>query len=428
MDNIPEYKISDPEGKNRKLFNRVILTGIMAFLLAASFWFGFIQGKKNADGPEREILPLEKAIILNQDKERSNILDFSLFWEAFNLLKEKYVDSSGLDANQLLYGAIKGLMQATGDPYTIYLDPEENDKFNEDITGSFEGIGAEMGIKNKILTIIAPLEDSPAEKSGLRPGDKILRIDGENTADMSIDEAVDKIRGPKGTEVRLTIFRNGEEETREITVRRDIINVKSVNLEFKDDNVAYIRVSRFGEDTDSEFNAAVRKINSENTKGIILDLRNNPGGYLDASINMASKMIPKDKVIVIEESGDKSQKKILARGGDTLSGIPTVVLINEGSASASEILAGALRDNRDNVTIVGILSFGKGSVQELIELPQNTAAKITVARWLTPNGEQINEVGIRPDVEIDLTDDDYNSDRDPQLDKALEILKEKMGN
>ncbi len=416
--------MEDIQKKNRKLFNRAVIAGFVLMLLAASFWFGFFEGK-NHKAPE-EVLPLNQAVIINKDISKGNTLDFSLFWQAWDLLKEKYVGASSLDSHALLYGAIKGLFQATGDPYTVYLDPQENKTFSEDITGSFEGIGAEMGIKQGVLTIIAPLESSPAEKAGLRAGDKIIKINGENSADMSLEEAVDKIRGPKGTEVKLTIWRNGSKETQEIAVQRDVINVKSITLELKSDDIAYLKISRFGEDTDSEFNKTASQIAGGKARGIILDLRNDPGGYLDAAINIAGRMIPKDKIAVIEESGNGEQKKILTRGGDVLSGVYTVVLINEGSASASEILAGALRENRDNVTIVGKTSFGKGSVQELLPLPSGTAAKITVARWLTPRGEQINEVGIKPDVEVDLSDEDYNNNKDPQLDKALEIIKEKI--
>lgn len=411
---------------NKRLFNKTILIGFIAIMVVASFWLGFLQGKKYSGRVGDELIPLDEAIVINEEY-KENILDFSLFWKSWDLLKEKYVDSSNLDSQKLLYGAIKGIMQATGDPYTVYLDPDENRQFGEDITGSFEGIGAEMGIKGGVLTIIAPLEGSPAEKAGLRAGDKVTKINGENSSEMSLDVAVNKIRGPKETEVKLTIFRNGDKETTEITVKRDVINVKSVETEFKDNEIAYVKISRFSEDTAREFNIAANQVISQKAKGVIIDLRNNPGGYLDAAIKIAGKMIPKGKIVVIEESGNKSQKKIFAEGGDLLSGLPTIVIINEGSASASEILAGALADNRDNVTLVGKKSFGKGSVQELIELPQNTAAKITVARWLTPNGEQINEKGINPDLEVNLTAEDYNNDRDPQLDKALEILKEKIG-
>jgi carboxyl-terminal processing protease len=244
---------------------------------------------------------------------------------------------------------------------------------------------------------------------------------------MSVDEAVDNIRGPRGTTVTLTIFREGDQDTRDVQVKRDVINVKSVTLEWKEKDIAAITIMRFGDDTNKGFSSAISEVNSKKAKGLIIDLRNNPGGYLQTSIDIASKLLPKGKVVVIEESQDKSQKKMYSRGGDLGSQIETVVLINEGSASASEILAGALKDNRDNVTLVGKKSFGKGSVQEFIELSQGTAAKITVARWLTPSGRQINEEGIQPDREVELSNDDFDNNRDPQLDEAINILKEKLG-
>ncbi|HDH07641.1 MAG TPA: S41 family peptidase [Candidatus Moranbacteria bacterium] len=410
--------------KGKKLFNTVFGVFFVVFILTASFGIGFGLGKKKGTVEETELF-IDQATVANKKNTGSNVIDFSLFWDVWDLLKDKYVDAESLDARQLFYGAINGMLRATGDPYTVFLDPENNEKFNEDISGSFEGIGAEIGIKGRVLTIIAPLKNSPAENSGLRAGDKILKIDDESTADMSINESVDRIRGQKGTEVRLTIFRNGDDETQEITVTRDVINVKSVELEFKD-NIAYIEVNRFGRDTIKEFSSVAKKTVSQKSKGIILDLRNNPGGFLNVSVDLASKMIPKGKVVVIEEDSDEKQKKVSAKGGDILSQIETIVLINKGSASASEIVAGALRDNRDNVTVVGEQSFGKGSVQELIPLPKNSAVKITVAKWLTPSGDQINNEGISPDIEVELTNEDYDNDRDPQLDRALEILKEKI--
>lgn len=413
--------------KNKKLLNRILLFFFMVFLLVSSFGAGLYAGKKNTTVTENKFISFDQAIVSNKENGKgSEVIDFSLYWDVWDLLKEKYVDSKKLDANKLLYGSIKGMLQATGDPYTNFLDPEENKEFNEDITGSFEGIGAELGVKDGILTVIAPLEGAPAEKAGLRAGDKIVKIEEANTPDLSIDQAVKLIRGPKGTKVKLTILRENDEETKEIIVERDVINVKSVKLEMKDNNIAYVKITRFGEDTMAEFNSATKSVNLHDLKGIVLDLRNNPGGYLDVAVNLASKMLPGGKVVVIEEDSAGKQKSIRSRGGDYLSDFYTVVLINEGSASASEILAGALRDNRDNVTILGEQSFGKGSVQELITLSQNTAAKITIAKWLTPKGEQINNQGIKPDTEIKFTEDDFRNNKDPQLDKALEILKEKI--
>ncbi|EKE16312.1 MAG: hypothetical protein ACD_11C00020G0017 [uncultured bacterium] len=411
-----------PSEKNKLMLDRYRKFAAIILIFIIGFWVGFEKGKQNQTSSPPQIIPLDQAVIEN--KESNQEVDFSLYWKVWDLLKEKYVDAEKLDANKLLYGSINGMLQATGDPYTSFLTPEENKRFDEDIEGSFEGIGAELGIKNEILTIVAPLEGAPAEKAGLRSGDKIVKINGKSTTDMTLEGAVNEIRGPKGTNVILTIFREGEDDMRDVSVERNVINVKSVESEIKNDNIAYIKIIRFGEETTKEFTEALKKSLSKNINGLVIDLRNNPGGYLDSSVAIASKMLPGKNVVVIEENSDKSQDKIYAEGGDIASGVKTIILINEGSASASEILAGALKDNRSNVTIIGKKSFGKGSVQELIKLPQGTATKITVARWLTPKGNQINEIGITPDIEAELTVEDYENNRDPQLDKALQVIKE----
>lgn len=420
MDITPE-QLNNKTNRKKKILQ---IIGIV-FIIILIYKVGFNNGKKYNENIIDKNISIEDAIFINKNINSDNKINFSLFWDVWDLLKEKYVNSKELDANKLFYGAIKGMLAATEDPYTTFFDPNENKKFEEDISGNFEGIGAELGIKNSILTIIAPLPQSPAEKAGLRSGDKIIKIDGKTSSDMTIEEAVDNIRGKKLTKVVLTIFRDGNNDTQEINIERNIINVKSVTLELKENNIGYIKISRFGDDTVKSFSDALKTSQNKKVSGLILDLRNNPGGYLDASIDMASKMLPKNKVVVIEEDGNGTQQKMYTRGGDISSQIKTVVLINEGSASASEILAGALKENRDNITIVGKKSFGKGSVQELIPLSKNTAVKITVAKWLTPNGNQINEQGINPDEEINLSEDDYNNNnnKDPQLDKALDIIK-----
>ncbi|OGI16401.1 MAG: hypothetical protein A3J63_01815 [Candidatus Moranbacteria bacterium RIFCSPHIGHO2_02_FULL_40_12b] len=409
--------------KSKKILAVVLGLAALAFVIFASFGIGFELGKKKGNNYESVQIPLKKVEVVNEISDK-NTLDFSLFWKSWDELKNNYVDADKLDATQMLYGSIKGMLKSTGDPYNAFFSPEENKKFNEEITGSFEGIGAEIGMKNNVLTIIAPLKESPAEKAGIRAGDKILKINDESSEDMTVEEAVGKIRGPKNSEVKLTIFRNGDPETKEIIVKREIINVKSAMLEFKgnEGDIAYVELSRFGNDTNRDFGAIAREITSKKIKGIILDLRDNPGGYLDASINVASRMIPKGKIVVIEEDSKGNKTNSYAGGGDLLSEYFTVVLINEGSASASEILAGALRENRENVTIVGKKSFGKGSVQKFIDLEKGTAMKVTVAKWLTPKGNQINDEGIHPDMDIDLSEDDFNNNRDPQLDKAIEII------
>ena len=342
--------------------------------------------------------------------------------------KGKYVDHDSLDAQDMINGAINGMLSATGDPYTVFLDEERFTALNEELNGSFEGIGAEVGIKDNILTIVAPLEDSPAQKAGLRAGDKVVEIEGETTTSLTIDEAVKKMRGPKGTELHLKIFRLSDEgtDTKDITVVRDTIHIDSVRVDFLDNDIAHIKLMQFGEDTIREFNTIISKIRQKNSKGIILDVRNDPGGILHTSVVVASKFLPSNAVVVIEEDAKDKRTNLYTTGAHPFLDTPIVILINEGSASASEILAGALRDHRDDVTIVGKQSFGKGSVQELVPTSSATAAKITVAKWLTPNGEQINEKGIAPDVEVEYTNEDYENDNDPQLDKAIEIMLEKL--
>jgi len=410
--------------RNRRLFKKYLVFFAVIFLVIGGYWLGFSHGQKQAP-TEEKIFPLSETIIENKFSSDKQAVDFSLFWKVWDLLKEKYVDRASLDAQQMVYGAIRGMVKAAGDPYTTFFDPKETKSFSQDLEGSFEGIGAELGIKDEILTVIAPLEDSPAQKAGLRAGDKILKIGDNITSDMTIDEAVDLIRGKKGTEIKLTVLHEGDQETQDVTIIRETIEVKSVKLEFRDPNVAYIKIIKFGEETMVEFDLAMNQVLEKGSEGIVLDLRNNPGGFLDKSVDIASRMIPKGEVVVMEEDYKGKREILYTKGGDRLSVIPVVVLINEGSASASEILAGALRDDR-KITLIGKKSFGKGSVQELIDLPGNSSIKITVAKWLTPNGEYIMEKGINPDIEVDLTLDDFNNKRDPQLDKALEVLKEKM--
>jgi carboxyl-terminal processing protease len=292
------------------------------------------------------------------------------------------------------------------------------------VSGRFEGIGAEIGERKGQIQIIAPLEGTPAQKAGLRAGDKIIKINETLTTDLSVDEAVDLIRGPKGTEVTLSIFREGWNSPKEIKIKRAIIEVPSIKWELKDSDIAYIKLSQFSQNADTDFqNAAIEIIRSP-AKKIILDLRNNPGGYLEISKEIGGWFLEKNQTVVIEDfqkSGDK--KYYNAEGNSKLLTYPIVVLINKGSASASEILAAALRDNR-GVKLIGETSYGKGSVQELEKLRGGSTIKITVAKWLTPKGNLIDGVGLEPDIKVEMTDKDYDEDKDPQLDKALEMIKE----
>lgn len=424
---IEEYQDGSQEQhiKKTKKHGSCILMVFVALLFSGIFFFfGFSIGKKQQSAP----VSFDLAVVEN--KEGNDEVDFALFWDVWDLVKEKYVDHDSLEAQDMINGAINGMLSATGDPYTVFLDENQFTALNEELNGSFEGIGAEVGIKDGILTIVTPLEDSPAQLAGLRPGDKVVEIEDESTADMSIDEAVDRMRGEKGTELHLKIFREDDDgmmDAHEITVVRDTIHIDSVRVEFLEDDIAHVKLIQFGEDTIKEFNRIIAEIRQKKSKGIVLDVRNDPGGILHTAVVIASKFLPNNAVVVMEEDAQGKRTNLYTTGTHPLLDVPVVVLINEGSASASEILAGALRDNREDVVIVGAQSFGKGSVQELIPTSAKTAAKITVAKWLTPNGEQINEVGIMPDVEVKYTNDDFENDTDPQLDRAMEIMKEKLG-
>jgi len=348
----------------------------------------------------------------------SKDVDFDLFWKVWDLVKKNYVHQPVADT-KLFYGALSGIVSAVEDPYTVFFDPDTAKKFQQELEGAFDGIGAELGIKNRQLTIIAPLPDTPAEKAGLMAGDKILAIDGKDTTNMALDYAVSLIRGQGGTEVTLTIWRDTWEKPKDFKIKRDRIEVASVKWEMKKD-IAYIEINHFNEDTTGKFNQAITELLPKNPKGIILDLRNNPGGFLDTAVEVAGEWIEKN-VVVVEQTDDGQKNEERSEGLARLQNMETVVLVNEGSASASEIVAGALQDY-GKATLVGKKTFGKGSVQNLEALPDGSAVKITVAEWLTPKGRLIDKEGIAPDQEVDLTEEDYNANRDPQLEKALELL------
>lgn len=360
-------------------------------------------------------------VIVDKEKGKPQEVDFSLFWETWAELEDKFADKSKIDKQEMVYGAIDGMVKSLGDPYTAFMDPKETERFNTDISGSFEGIGAEIGIRNNMATIIAPLPGTPAEKAGLRSGDKVLKVGDAITADLTLDEVVDLIRGPKGTAVKLTIMRGDSSAPEAIEITRGKIDVPSLRSEMGDDKIGIIHFYQFSEDANKEFKKAANEIISGGAKGLIIDLRNNPGGYLNSSVDIASLFVEKGKIVVSEEYADGSKTDHKAEGGDILNRFPTVVLINEGSASASEIVAGALKDN-NGIKLVGKKTFGKGSVQQLEPLKGGSSLKVTVAKWLTPSGICINSEGIKPDIEVEFTEEDYDSGRDPQMDKAKEIL------
>lgn len=398
------------------MINRKILIPI---LIIASLAVGFLGGSYF----EAHKIPVPVVgNLINKDIGQPKNIDFSTFWTVWNLLHSRYVDNDELDTQNLIYGAIDGLVKAVGDPYTVFLKPKESEEFNQQISGSFSGIGIEIGLRDNILTVIAPIKNTPAARAGLLAGDKILKIDDKMTEGMKLDEAVSLIRGPKGTRVKLTIFREKAKETKDVAITRDVIKIPTVDWKLLDENVAYLEILTFNKNVDLEFKKAAQEIIESEADKIILDLRNDPGGLLDSAINIAGYFLDADKIVTIEKFGDGRENQFRTQPNGQLKNYPVIVLINKGSASASEILAGALKDNR-GVLIVGENSFGKGSVQEMAELPQKASLKITIAKWLTPSGRSIDENGIKPDVEIQRTEEDIKADKDPQLDKARELIR-----
>lgn len=351
-------------------------------------------------------------------------INFSLFWDAYNQLKGKFVDPSKITNEGVLYGAISGMAQELGDPYTTFFNPTEAKKFTDELSGYFDGIGIEIAIKKERLTVVSPLEGTPAQLAGIRAGDIITKIGDKDTAGITSEEAVNLIRGQKGTPVKLTIYRSSWSEAKEFNIIRETIKIPSLKLTIVNGNIANLRIYQFSQSLTSDFNqAAVEISNNPEIKKIIIDLRNNPGGYLEVSQTIAGWFLNSEDVVVIEDFGQgKEQKVYKAEGNSRFVDYPTVILINQGSASASEILAGALKDNR-NIKLIGEKSFGKGSVQEGVNMKDGSFLKITIAKWLTPKGTSISEKGLEPDVKVEMTDKDYTSNKDPQLDKAIEILK-----
>lgn len=345
---------------------------------------------------------------------------FTPFWDAWNIVHNSFVDQP-VDDVSLMQGAIRGMLDALGDKQTFYMDPEVFESESSSLSGEYQGIGAQVDTSGEYLTVISPFEGSPAQAVGLRPGDMIIAIDGEDMSDYTPEEARQKVLGPEGTKVVLTIRREGETGPLDFTITRAVISVASVTGEMLEDNIAYIDINSFGDNTTDELRDKLDELLLENPKGIIVDLRFNPGGYLTTAVEVMSEFID-DGVVLIEQYGDGTRDVYNALGNGKATDLPIVVLINEGSASASEILAGALQDY-GRATLVGVKSYGKGSVQQWVPLSNNQgAARVTVAKWLTPKERAIDHVGLDPDIYVPMTEEDYASDLDPQLDAAIQTL------
>ncbi|MEX0924867.1 MAG: S41 family peptidase [Candidatus Paceibacterota bacterium] len=399
----------------------VIALGLMVFSFGTGVYVGLYQNSDDrANG------------LKNITQDKSDDVDFSAYWRAWKSIDEKYVPAgtsseSTITAEEKLWGSIQGLTSSLGDPYTVFLPPKDNKSFEEDISGNFEGVGMEVGMRDGVLTVIAPLEGTPAKRAGIQSQDMIVEIDGRSTQDMAVDEAVQIIRGEKGTTVTFTIIREGEEEPLTIPVVRDAIDIPTINAYERNDGIYVIELYNFSEPSASLFRQSMKSFIESGSDKLIIDVRQNPGGFLTAAVDMASHFLPEGSVVVREDYGDKREDQVWRSKGYNVvdDDVEIAILVDGGSASASEILAGALSEH-GKATLVGTQTFGKGSVQELVQITSNpkTSLKVTIAQWVTPGGNSISEAGLTPQIEVERTPEQYQQGVDPQMDKAIELLNQ----
>jgi len=382
---------------------------VITFLLGA-----YVGNKKNSQS-------IADSRLTNTDLVES--AQFDAFWKAWNILDEKYVEAASTTAEARVWGSIKGLAASYGDPYTVFFPPVESKSFQEDIAGNFEGVGMEIGIKENQLLVVTPIKDSPAEKAGVKAGDLIIKIGDKATNDMSVDQAVKLIRGTAGTSVTLTFLPKGASKTVERVLVRQVIAIPTIETSTKPGGIFVIRLYSFSAQSANLFRGALREFVLSGNNKLILDLRGNPGGYLDAAWDMASWFLPAGQTVIIEDFGKNAEQKFYRSKGYNIftNKLKMIILADGGSASASEILAGALQEHKV-AKIVGTETFGKGSVQELVGITSNTSLKVTIARWLTPNGHNLSHAGLKPDYEVKITDKDVAAKNDSQMNKAVELL------
>ena len=395
----------------------VIIFGIITFAVGYKFGFSGFQVKPNG-------------VVLNisRDMPDNRKVDFNMFWDVWDTVHSSYFDKSKISDADLVYGAVKGMVAAIGDPYTAFLTPSENRVTQEDLSGNFEGVGIQIGFRGSQLAVVSPLTDSPAESAGVKAGDIIAGIrDTEKdiergTVGITLPEAVQIIRGPAGSTVTLSLLREGNDTPIIIDIVRGEINVPSVTLDFvgEGERIAHLRILKFGGETLSEWDSAVLEIlKKKDLGGVIVDVRNNPGGYLQSAVDLGSEFLAEGDVVVSEQYADGSKTEFYVERVGRLLKDKVVILANGGSASASEILAGALRDHL-GAPVVGDTTFGKGTVQEAKQLPDEAGLHITVAKWLTPSGFWVHEKGLEPDYEVE---DDPDTEGDEQLGKAVEVVE-----
>lgn len=415
----------------QKIITAILVIGAIGGAFASGVYFG------------RDNQPAISQIssVINKEAAASvSTVDFAPFWEAWKTIDNKFVPTgktaTSTDNQKRIWGAIQGLAESLGDPYTVFFPPEDAKIFDSEISGNFSGVGMEIGIRDGVLIVVAPLKGSPADRAGIRPGDKIIKIDDGLSADFPVEKAVKLIRGKEGTTVRLTILRNGDSEPKEISIIRETINIPTVETEVRSElsvdakgngtlsnGVFILRLFNFSASSPDLFRESLRAFSASGTNKLIIDLRGNPGGYLEAAVDMASWFLPVGKVIVSEDFGKKQEPIVYRSKGYNIfnDNLKLVILVNGGSASAAEILAGALRE-QGIAKLVGEKTFGKGSVQELVKLTPDTSFKITIARWLTPNGNSISDNGLMPDVSVKPKESDLKANKDVQLEKAIELL------
>lgn len=414
--------------QSKSIISVAAILALVLILSVACVSVGFLAGWTIRPQTKTNTLPNTRVEVIeateatgNQDNHATDTEDlFVPFWEAWDIVHDQYLEQP-VDDEKLMQGAIRGMMEALGDQHSSYMDPDQFRDAEINLSGEYEGIGAWVSTDGEYLTIVEPMKDSPALKAGLKPGDQIIAIDGEDMTGILPEIARLKVLGPADTALTLTVLREGVDEPFDVELVRDSITVPSVESEILEGNIAYVRLRTFGENSDEELHQVLQEVMAQNPAGLVFDLRNNTGGSLNTAIEVASEFIG-EGVITYEEYGDGSRDTYTARRGGIATDIPLVVLVNEFSASASELVAGAIQDH-DRAPLVGTTTFGKGTVQNWVDLSNDQGAvRVTIARWLTPNEHSIHETGLSPDYEVELTDEDINAERDPQLDKALEIL------
>ena len=400
---------------SKKIKTVLLITGFLITAIAG-YEFGLSVGEQTLlEKPPQEIISATSNNV-------ATTVDFSIFWETWHEIEQNFFHKEPLDYQKMVYGAVSGMVKSLGDPYTNFFTPQETKEFNQTLSGHYEGVGMIVGIKDDILQVISPFKGTPAEKAGLKPGDKIIQINDIITKGMSLEKAVNLIKGPKGTYVKLLIIRGKWTKPKEFTIKRDIIHIPTTEWELKNGDIALIKIYQFNGVLVSDFQKEALEILHSPARKIILDLRSNPGGYLPVSQKIAGWFLKKGETVVWQVSMNGEKKAYKSPGPSKFANYPTVCLINKGTASAAEILAGSLRDQR-GVKLIGETSFGKGSVQEEIPLSDNSSLKVTVAKWLTPNGTSIDKQGLEPDIKVKISEKDAQANKDTQLEKAIEFLE-----